>query len=216
MVDDDIMDCQQHVGIENSTTASAEAAAAGDAPLPSRHHGNQIIQGHQLLDVDESFIPLDRDDDEEMDSDDGDDDDDDEMVHDHRRPRLELIGTGQQVAAQLLRLRLGAVASPMHVNTTPLALGGGYANGGFGAVPASAAAVADLRKQEFRGGSRDRDAAAVGCRICLEEFEDGEEVSVVPCSRGHEFHTQCIAKWLGVSNMCPLCRHRLPTAPDGV
>ncbi|TVU26943.1 hypothetical protein EJB05_29519, partial [Eragrostis curvula] len=91
-----------------------------------------------------------------------------------------------------------------------------YRNGGFGAVPASAAAVAELKKGTFRaGGDGDGTDAADGCAICLEEFEDGEEVTVMPCDHGHEFHPDCITEWLGCSNMCPLCRHPLPTASCG-
>ncbi|CAO2147643.1 unnamed protein product [Urochloa humidicola] len=85
---------------------------------------------------------------------------------------------------------------------------GGAHGGGFGAVPASAAAVAGLEKRTFHTtntGGMDE------CAICFEDFEDGEEVSVMPCSHGHEFHDKCIAKWLGRSNTCPLCRHQLPT-----
>ncbi|TVU26925.1 hypothetical protein EJB05_29498, partial [Eragrostis curvula] len=82
-----------------------------------------------------------------------------------------------------------------------------YRNGGFGAVPASAAAVATLEKRTFHA------AGLGGCAICLdEEFEEGQELSVMPCS--HAFHTQCINAWLGQSNMCPLCRHALPTSED--
>ncbi|KAG2622997.1 RING-H2 finger protein ATL74-like [Panicum virgatum] len=81
--------------------------------------------------------------------------------------------------------------------------------GGFGAVPASAAAVAGLEKQTFHG--TEGCGGESECAICLEDFEDGEEVSVMPCAHGHEFHTICITKWLGRSNMCPLCRHQLPT-----
>ncbi|CAN6194347.1 unnamed protein product [Urochloa humidicola] len=87
------------------------------------------------------------------------------------------------------------------------------AHGWFGAIPASAAAVAGLEKRTFHatttmegcGGGMDE------CAICFEEFEDGEEVSVMPCSHRHEFHTKCITNWLGRSNTCPLCRHQLPT-----
>ncbi|KAL6642256.1 hypothetical protein ACP70R_020437 [Stipagrostis hirtigluma subsp. patula] len=91
-----------------------------------------------------------------------------------------------------------------------------YRNGGFGAVPASAAAVAGLeKKQAFRAAGAGGDGGGVtGCAICLEDFEDGEEVSAMPCGRGHEFHPECISKWLGCSNMCPLCRHALPTDVD--
>jgi hypothetical protein len=91
-----------------------------------------------------------------------------------------------------------------------------YGSGGFGAaaVPVPVAAmVASLEKRTFVHA-----AAAEGCgrgvstecSICLDGFVDGGEVSVMPCpSRGHEFHTGCIARWLGISNVCPLCRHGL-------
>ncbi|KAG2614868.1 RING-H2 finger protein ATL74-like [Panicum virgatum] len=92
-----------------------------------------------------------------------------------------------------------------------------YRDGGFGAVPADAAAVASLGKQTFRtaagaGGDGGGSVTCTCCSVCLEDFEDGDEISVMPCSGGHGFHTNCIAEWLGrYSNMCPLCRHALPT-----
>ncbi|OEL31806.1 hypothetical protein BAE44_0007189, partial [Dichanthelium oligosanthes] len=120
----------------------------------------------------------------------------------------------------LMLLEILAPAPPgfsIGIIAPPLGEEEGYSNGGFGAVPASAAAVADLEKHKFhaggRGGGATEVCGAAGCSICLEEFEDGEEVSVMPCSRGHEFHPNCITKWLGISNMCPLCRHELPPTP---
>ncbi|CAO2147641.1 unnamed protein product [Urochloa humidicola] len=95
--------------------------------------------------------------------------------------------------------------------------GEAYRNGGFGAVPAAAAAVANLGKRTFHfhdaGGGDDGSASRQSCcSICLDDFEDGEEMSVMPCTGAHEFHTSCVAEWLGrYSNMCPLCRHALPT-----
>ncbi|WVZ88314.1 hypothetical protein U9M48_034849 [Paspalum notatum var. saurae] len=94
------------------------------------------------------------------------------------------------------------------------------AHGGGGAVPAAAAVVAGLEKQTFHAAAGDQDQEGCGggaeCTICFEDFKDGEEVSVMPCSGGHEFHTECISKWLGqYSNMCPLCRHALPTSVNG-
>lgn len=69
--------------------------------------------------------------------------------------------------------------------------------------------AADLEKQTFRGTAGGR--GSTECAICLEGFQDGEEVSVLPCSHG--FHPHCITKWLRRSNMCPLCRHQLPLWP---
>ncbi|GJN06999.1 hypothetical protein PR202_ga24784 [Eleusine coracana subsp. coracana] len=88
-----------------------------------------------------------------------------------------------------------------------------YRNGGFGAVPASADAVDALEKRVFHAGGGGDDHG--GCAICLEEeFEEGQELSVMPCSKAHAFHTVCITLWLGQSNMCPLCRHPLPATED--
>lgn len=84
--------------------------------------------------------------------------------------------------------------------------GEAYRDGGFGAVPASAAAVARLKKEAFlrrEGSTEPGGGITAGCMICLEDFLDGEEVAVMPCGgeRGHEFHPDCIAQWLGHSNM---------------
>jgi Ring finger domain len=52
------------------------------------------------------------------------------------------------------------------------------------------------------------------CVICLEEFEDGDRLRVLPCD--HSFHDGCISKWLSGSHSfdhcftsgCPTCRKR--------
>jgi hypothetical protein len=65
------------------------------------------------------------------------------------------------------------------------------------------------------------------CVICLEEFQNGDRLRVLPCD--HSFHDGCISKWLSGSHSfdncftsgCPTCRKRpdidvpLPTVdPD--
>lgn len=43
------------------------------------------------------------------------------------------------------------------------------------------------------------------CSICIEEFEDGDRLKVLPC--GHLYHTKCILPWLTKrKNCCPLCK----------
>ncbi|XP_024965739.1 RING-H2 finger protein ATL74-like [Cynara cardunculus var. scolymus] len=50
------------------------------------------------------------------------------------------------------------------------------------------------------------------CTICLETFEDGENVRVLPhCS--HEFHVGCIDKWFESHCSCPNCRNCLLEQP---
>lgn len=55
----------------------------------------------------------------------------------------------------------------------------------------------------------------LGCSICTEDFNRGEEVRVLPCN--HKFHPECVDPWLlDVSGTCPLCRIDLrPATADG-
>ncbi|KAM0844388.1 hypothetical protein ACQ4PT_057083 [Festuca glaucescens] len=89
--------------------------------------------------------------------------------------------------------------------------GDAYRDGGFGGVPATAAAVASLAYRCGEGQQGGHGTTDTGCMICLEEFAAGDELGVMPCSRKHNFHRSCIAEWLGRSNACPLCRHALPS-----
>lgn len=45
------------------------------------------------------------------------------------------------------------------------------------------------------------------CSVCLDSFNDGDQLSLLPCS--HKFHTKCIQPWLrqsGLRAQCPLCK----------
>ncbi|KAL2094285.1 hypothetical protein ACEWY4_009004 [Coilia grayii] len=42
------------------------------------------------------------------------------------------------------------------------------------------------------------------CRICLADYEEGEELMVLPCR--HTFHSSCARHWLQENPTCPLCR----------
>jgi len=45
------------------------------------------------------------------------------------------------------------------------------------------------------------------CQICMEDFEDGDELRTLPCF--HLFHAKCVDKWLKVNSICPTCRHKV-------
>ncbi|XP_021897456.1 probable E3 ubiquitin-protein ligase RHG1A [Carica papaya] len=44
------------------------------------------------------------------------------------------------------------------------------------------------------------------CCICQDDYEDGNEIGKLDC--GHEFHSNCITKWLVIHNTCPLCKRK--------
>jgi hypothetical protein len=51
------------------------------------------------------------------------------------------------------------------------------------------------------------------CSICLEEYDDGEVLRVLPCN--HNFHTCCIVPWLTEQHAnCPLCKDSLVIPPS--
>lgn len=51
------------------------------------------------------------------------------------------------------------------------------------------------------------------CPICLESFQDEEEITVLPCS--HTFHSDCCNTWFEKhANTCPTCRASIGTTDD--
>jgi hypothetical protein len=46
------------------------------------------------------------------------------------------------------------------------------------------------------------------CPICILDFEEGDDLRVLPCEGQHRFHQQCVDPWLlELSSSCPICRH---------
>lgn len=62
---------------------------------------------------------------------------------------------------------------------------------------------------EFRGNVGGEDNENLMCSICLLEFEPGDELTRLPCSRLHTFHRGCITQWLRRKQACPLCQQRV-------
>ncbi|KAF6160039.1 hypothetical protein GIB67_033123 [Kingdonia uniflora] len=71
-------------------------------------------------------------------------------------------------------------------------------------VPATRSSIEALEKVRFDVTNMTED-----CAICSRNFFTGMIVTKMPCS--HIFHGDCIARWLGGSNLCPLCDFEMPT-----
>ncbi|CAO2835982.1 unnamed protein product [Amaranthus hypochondriacus] len=50
------------------------------------------------------------------------------------------------------------------------------------------------------------------CTICLDEYEDDDELGSLKC--GHEYHVDCLKKWLLLKNVCPICKSCALTVGD--
>ncbi|WVZ96668.1 hypothetical protein U9M48_042275 [Paspalum notatum var. saurae] len=48
------------------------------------------------------------------------------------------------------------------------------------------------------------DSENARCVICLEDYESKDSIGKLKCS--HDFHADCIKKWLQVKNACPVCK----------
>jgi len=52
--------------------------------------------------------------------------------------------------------------------------------------------------------SKNLDSELKKCAICLEEFDDGEDVKFLLCL--HRFHQACIDPWMEKHTTCPICK----------
>jgi hypothetical protein len=72
---------------------------------------------------------------------------------------------------------------------------------------------ADVNLSEEEKGNH-QDQSQEHCVICIEQFQDGDRLRVLPCE--HRFHTSCIDKWLSGSyshedcftGLCPTCKKK--------
>ncbi|KAK6001885.1 hypothetical protein QM012_002375 [Aureobasidium pullulans] len=67
------------------------------------------------------------------------------------------------------------------------------------------AATGHADSDAIAGVAAAESSEALGCSICTDDFEMGQDLRVLPCD--HKFHPACIDPWLlNVSSTCPLCR----------
>lgn len=61
-------------------------------------------------------------------------------------------------------------------------------------------AVATINLEELPSIDQNNDS----CIICQDEYEDNEKLGTLDC--GHEYHVDCLKKWLLLKNVCPICK----------
>lgn len=74
-----------------------------------------------------------------------------------------------------------------------------------GAEPEVVASATSNIVYSSRGGGGSDQGAEQQCLICYEQFQEGEQLRVLPCF--HRFHTACAERWLQQSRTCPICKH---------
>ncbi|XP_041989713.1 uncharacterized protein LOC121741084 [Salvia splendens] len=60
-----------------------------------------------------------------------------------------------------------------------------------------------LSEEQIRGRLKERKHTKERCSICLEDYDEGDDLGILDCK--HEFHKSCIEKWLLLKNTCPIC-----------
>mmetsp|Transcript_98138 Transcript_98138/g.275991 ORF Transcript_98138/g.275991 Transcript_98138/m.275991 type:complete len:155 (+) Transcript_98138:610-1074(+) len=72
------------------------------------------------------------------------------------------------------------------------------------ALPTRKYQASDSAGAGASGGGAKEDQS---CQVCMEDFEEGDELRTLPCF--HLFHAKCVDQWLKVNSICPTCRHKV-------
>lgn len=69
--------------------------------------------------------------------------------------------------------------------------------------------LAALKTRRYHPGKQARSQAREmdSCAVCLDQFHKNQCLRVLPC--GHEFHRDCVDRWLLLQQTCPLCKHNV-------
>jgi E3 ubiquitin-protein ligase RNF115/126 len=65
----------------------------------------------------------------------------------------------------------------------------------------------DVRDPKYEKKNEKGEVELPTCSVCFEEMK--EKATMLPC--GHMYDRECIEPWLKDHNVCPTCRHELPS-----
>nr|XP_034913173.1 probable E3 ubiquitin-protein ligase HIP1 [Populus alba] len=66
------------------------------------------------------------------------------------------------------------------------------------------AIVATLKHWKYQAVVDESDSEDEPCCICQEAYADEDDLGKLKC--GHDFHFNCIKRWLVEKNNCPICK----------
>ncbi|KAK9013908.1 hypothetical protein V6N11_005083 [Hibiscus sabdariffa] len=114
-----------------------------------------------------------------------------------------MVHRGYYCEVMYLQSVIQAVLVENEINQVSRALAE-FDNINYGMVASNESSVKKMLKR-IRVENGDQE----NCMICLEQLKVEFEASRMPC--GHNFHGDCIERWLKQSHYCPVCRFEMPT-----
>uniref|UniRef100_A0A1A9V9E2 RING-type domain-containing protein n=1 Tax=Glossina austeni TaxID=7395 RepID=A0A1A9V9E2_GLOAU len=66
------------------------------------------------------------------------------------------------------------------------------------------ASIAIKMLPTYKYSSELDDGNEKSCAVCLNDFQLNEVIRKLPCA--HDFHVDCVDKWLKLRRTCPMCR----------
>jgi len=58
----------------------------------------------------------------------------------------------------------------------------------------------------------ENNAECKDCAVCQEEYKKGDKLLRLPCN--HDYHKECVGRWLSMHNSCPSCRKPIQENPQ--
>lgn len=105
-------------------------------------------------------------------------------------------------------VRVMAAPSAARANARVMAAPSAARANARGATKAAlGASTATVIHKTAQGSSENAGSQQEECRVCLEKFQDGDALRILPCM--HKYHTLCIDKWFRNSSACPICKHSI-------
>ena len=74
--------------------------------------------------------------------------------------------------------------------------------------PTNPETVANLVTKPFRSNDHENNT----CSICLDQIQEGQACTTLPCDCKRCFHKDCILEWVKVGHKCPICNYELPAS----